>query len=263
MLKALRILVALSGCCLCWILIGGKFKLFRVSSGSMEATLYAGDIVLAEDLTGELRTFIKANDILLFNFPLNNAAVIGEMSGSMLLSEMNLNIGEILECYEYCRLRTNASRDVYIKRCFGLPGDTLRLVDNQLGLKNPQTRMQTRVRYQNEYSFHFPLFTHNIRRSDFEIVVPKSGMDIHLDSSSVNLYYVLLTLYEGHEIGYADGSFFIDGVKTNRVSVKNDYYFVIGDNYDHSYDSRNFGFIPRANLLARVTCVLFSSDTNQ
>lgn len=37
-------------------------------------------------------------------------------------------------------------------------------------------------------------------------------------------------------------------------NIPKDYVFAIGDNYDDSFDSRNYGFIPTSNVLGKVIC---------
>jgi len=46
------------------------------------------------------------------------------------------------------------------------------------------------------------------------------------------------------------------------VTVPADSYLVLGDNRDHSADSRYWGFVPRANILGRARRVIASFDYN-
>ena len=45
----------------------------------------------------------------------------------------------------------------------------------------------------------------------------------------------------------------------NAIS-RHDYYYFIGDNVDYSVDSRDYGIVPQACIMGKVTNVLFSKN---
>ena len=45
-----------------------------------------------------------------------------------------------------------------------------------------------------------------------------------------------------------------------RVVVRRDYLFVLGDNLEHSYDSRMWGFLPEENVEGSAMLVYWSVD---
>jgi signal peptidase I len=51
----------------------------------------------------------------------------------------------------------------------------------------------------------------------------------------------------------------ITGIDGTIETVPHGFVFVTGDNRRHSYDSRNFGFVPISDLIGKVRQVYFSS----
>lgn len=63
---------------------------------------------------------------------------------------------------------------------------------------------------------------------------------------------------EGHKIKLVNDSLYIDGSFCRFYKLKNDFYYVLGDNASISRDSRFFGYISEKNIIGRVKRVLFS-----
>lgn len=81
--------------------------------------------------------------------------------------------------------------------------------------------------------------------------IPKEGDVITLTEDNYPTYHKLIAKYERNKIENKDGKFFINGKETNQYTVKQDYYFMIGDNRDASLDARFFGFVPEENIIGK------------
>jgi len=155
----------------------------------------------------------------------------------------------------------------YLKRCVGLPGDTIQVIDRVLFVNGEPFPIPRNLKF----SYH------RVRRGPEEgifppgapwnednygpLAVPKKGMVIPLDPGTVGAWETFI-LREGHDVRIAGGSVLLDGVATTEYVVERDYLFGMGDHRDNSLDSRYWGFIPRENLVGTPMIVYWSWDTN-
>ena len=55
---------------------------------------------------------------------------------------------------------------------------------------------------------------------------------------------------------------YINGVKTNQYTFKQDYYWLMGDNRSNSQDSRSWGFVPFDHVVGKPVFKWLSIDYN-
>ncbi len=105
-------------------------------------------------------------------------------------------------------------------------------------------------------------FSRAFKNSDHftEIVIPFKGQTIELNDENWNVYYDLVVRHERNTLETKDGDIYINGEKTNKYQVKQDYYFGMGDNRDNSEDSRFWGFIPKDHIIGKAVVVWYSHD---
>jgi len=84
------------------------------------------------------------------------------------------------------------------------------------------------------------------------IYIPRKHDTLRIDSVSLALYTLLIRVYEGNKLETRHDSILINDQITNNYVVKQNYYFVVGDNRDNANDSRVWGFLPERCIKGKV-----------
>ena len=172
---------------------------YVIPTGSMEDTLLVGDHLLVDKLayappggsiTSRLLPYteVKRGDIIVFRYPVDIS-------------------------------------QTFVKRCIGVPGDHIRLINKQLIL-NGRAVHEPYVYHKGEFFDPY--------RDDFPLP------DIHVPEPARDMM-------ENH-------------IEGGEVVVPPGYYFAMGDNRDSSLDSRYWGFVPRANIIGKPLIIYWSYD---
>jgi signal peptidase I len=174
---------------------------FVIPTGSMEDTLLIGDHLLVDKLSyappGPITksilpyTPVKRGDIIVFRYPVDIT-------------------------------------QTFVKRCIGVPGDHIRLVNKQLIL-NGHAANEPYVYHKTEYIDSY--------RDNFP-----SEPNAHLLGSAPDML--------------------LNHVQNGEVVVPSGYYFAMGDNRDSSLDSRYWGFVPRGNIIGKPLVIYWSYDAS-
>jgi len=172
---------------------------FVIPTGSMQDTLLIGDHLLVDKLA---------------------YAPPGPISKYLLPYE-EIKRGDIIV------LRSPADLSMtLVKRCMGVPGDRIKLVDKQVylnGRKLNEPYVRHITGYINSYRDNFP--------SEPDMQVSEGGQDM-LAHHVVN----------------------------GELVVPSGNYFAMGDNRDNSLDSRYWGFVPRDNIIGKPFMIFWSYD---
>jgi signal peptidase I len=93
--------------------------------------------------------------------------------------------------------------------------------------------------------------------------VPKKGQKIALTPANAAIYYKIVSQYEHNShVSWdaATGMMQQNGQPLTSYTIRQDYYFMMGDNRHNSEDSRFWGFVPEDHVVGKAVFVWLSLD---
>lgn len=93
------------------------------------------------------------------------------------------------------------------------------------------------------------------------IVIPKEGMTITIDSTTLTLYGKMIERYDYNKDVKIEGDkLTIEGKEVTEYTFKQNYYFMMGDNRHNSLDSRYWGFVPEDHIVGKAFFIWLSLE---
>lgn len=300
------------------------FDVYNVPTESMEDALFPGDHIIVSKLNYGPKMPESPFEIpwinLLFSLNANALAKSDSvwwpyrrLSGFSKISQGDVLVFNSVE----------NSKEVLVKRCIGLPGNYLQIINSKVYINNhiikafptvkklyklwlsnikPFTKFADSLNiiyslnYLKNSTYCSKMFLNDEERNVLEhingidsiqyqtikgfaypgnqkqvkwypdnlgsFLIPSTGMKIVLNEKN---YFIYGRVLQNEQTSFYEknGLFYINGRPINQYIFKKNYYFMMGDNRNNSYDSRFWGFVPEDNIIGKAIIKVFSYDLSK
>lgn len=225
-------------------------SIYQVSSVSMEPVLFSGDLIIVSKITYGPRL------LKFYSYLKHKNVEYCRLKGRSRIKEGDIVVFNMPLLHNSAEPESVNTADCIAKRIYGLPGDSV-LIKNYQGGNDGVTRFQVETYlFPHDSSLHWTLEKYG------PLYLPAKGDSIGLTEKHSSWYEEVL-LYENPGGQITDSAFALNGKTQTYYVFKKNYYFVLGDNFYNSFDSRYWGFVPEDNIIGKVTMILFSLNPHE
>ncbi len=216
---------------------------FRVPSASMERTLLPGDYVLVSKIAYGIHHARPVES----SVPLLPAAPAASTSP--------VRRGDVI-VFEYpgpLNILSGSVRMPFIKRCVGLPGDDVSMKGSRVIINGKELMLPSATGIQPE---------EGTGGTWGPVTVPAAGTVIPLSVGTIDRWRPVLEAEQQHVGVTPEGGILLNGRPVREYTLRQNYYFVLGDNRGNSLDSRVWGFVPEDDVIGKAILVYWSWDAS-
>jgi signal peptidase I len=242
---------------------------YRISTASMENTLYKDDYVLVNKLPAK---YPKRNQILLFISPLikdkNNAPLLVSRCVGLPGDTIQVtNDGYQINGTLYSRSPNSLSSYRLGHGIKNLFGEVLQKLNIPLrDVKESRTGFTLSLTPFEEYCIREELSEQMNKQfirektENYQFIVPRKGETYRLNETSITACKEAIRRETREKAEFRNNKLFLDGKETSRFRFKQDYYWLLSDNINEAVDSRHVGFIPASHIIGNVWFCWYSKD---
>ncbi len=95
------------------------------------------------------------------------------------------------------------------------------------------------------------------------IYIPEQGATVKLSPEVLPLYKKIIRDYEKNEVKVKGNQVLVNGEPADSYTFQMDYYWMMGDNRDHSEDSRSCVYVPANHIVGKPVFIWLSFDNFQ
>jgi len=153
----------------------------------------------------------------------------------------------------------------YVKRCIGLPGDSIYIKDGVYGLSGNNIPLgevnlqKESIHYLSEANYKYFLSypkdsVLNWNVLDFgPLYIPAKGNIIPINRNNIILYRKIIEWEQKAKLNIISGdTFLLHGKPLSSYIFQHNYYFMAGDNVQNSQDSRYWGLLPDDYIVGKA-----------
>jgi len=235
---------------------------FQIPSTSMENTLQPGDFIFANKFAYEIAT-PREIPIANLHIPQYKLFEVGK-------PEINdIVIFEFPQGFENDPIRGGSK---YVKRLIAGPHDTLRITNGEIFVNGRAIKLPSTYKNPNyaddkevmkDEAIYPPEAKWN-RDSYGPIIIPAKGDTIMIAPENFDRWQSVIVMDHGERSLLSEGTIVtLHGRAIFEYVLKQDHYFVIGDNFEESMDSRHFGFITDNMIIGKALFIYWSYDSEK
>lgn len=92
------------------------------------------------------------------------------------------------------------------------------------------------------------------------IYIPEEGATVEINTKTIPFYKKIIRDYEKNDVKITGNKVFINNKEASSYTFKQNYYWMMGDNRDHSEDSRAWGYVAEDHIVGKPVFIWMSFD---